>query len=244
MSPSLACGLSRRLIMAVVVWGTLSAPSAAGGQTQNVPVDAYADTQAFIRAVYPELAQPRRYVIWFETFRLPMEALVSSTGRFTVFVGPPPAIPARPDLAPTSPPPVLRAIVRVGPNGRVLQFSTSGSPITNGPKRDAVQSLVAQHRPTTDEQFRRLIESVGAKFPPGMERALLEHVASVVTEVERRWGKLTVTDTTPPMLNPADRPASTPSPYLSWSVSGRREWNPWSTMSRWHSTRSKDASSH
>lgn len=181
MSPSLAPELTRWLAAAAVVWAIHGPPVTSAGQAP-APVDAYTDTQAFLRVVYPDLAQPRRYVIWFETFRASMESVASSRDSFMVFVAPRTVVPDKPDDPGVRAEPVLRAIVRVGRDGRLSWLSTSGSALTNWPRSEAVLALAGQHRPSTDEQFQRIMQSAGAQFLPGMKNALLERAGPVIAE--------------------------------------------------------------
>lgn len=220
--------LERGLVTAALMWGLQSAAAATMGQAPVAPlartvvvapINVYADVQAFMQVVYPELAEDRRSVISFETFRTPMESLVSSRGIFWVRVAPRTVVPGTPDMRGVVPAVVLQAIVGARDDGSLWQFSATGS-FVNEPQRDAVLSIVEQHRPTTDEQFRRILIGTGARFLPGMDKELFAHVRPVIAEVERRFGRLTITDVSPPALNPADLPTSTPSAYLAWSIHG------------------------
>lgn len=221
--------LERGLVTAALMWGTHSAaatttmgqaPVAPLARTAVVaPFNAYADVQSFMQVVYPDLAEDHRYTIWFETFRTPMESLISSRGMFVVFVAPRTVVPGTPDAPGVVPAVVLRAHVGMRDDGSLREFSASGS-FVNWPQTEAVLSIFQQHRPTTDEQFRHILISTGARFLPGMDKELLAHVRPVIAEVERRFGKLTITDVSPPALNPGDLPTSTPSPDLAWSIHG------------------------
>jgi hypothetical protein len=175
------------------------APSEAPSAAPRVaPVgETFAQAEAFIGEVHPDLAAMGRLHISFETWRQPFEPRAKTPGRrhggwfFVQLVSEKDLYASHLNHAiPVAL--TLGADMTVSDAGEVIRYSVFGCPYSNDDRIAPVYAALTKEVDMTEEAVRGVMREAGMRFIPGQREQFIAHVRPVLDAIERRAGPLTI----------------------------------------------------
>jgi hypothetical protein len=185
--------------------------------------DRFAQAEAFIGEVHPELAAMGRLQISFETWRQPFEPrggtfsgwffvrLVSEKDLRASHLNH--ALPLEPTLA---------ADMTVRDTGEVIRYSMFGCPYSNLDRIAPVYAALTKEVDMTEDALRGVMRDAGMRFIPGQREQFIEHVRPVLDAIERRAGLLTIDSVEEPRRWTQEYPSGMRAEaLLRWTIRAR-----------------------
>jgi hypothetical protein len=203
------------IVAALTIFTPLAAQTA---QPRQAEPDNFAKAQAFVAAVYPELAKPREFYVWFKTLVAPLTPVASNhSSTFTIHV-----VTAKDMEAAhhhhTPFDPFLVADVRFNRAGEIREFEAHGCRYAHADRTEALHAELLKHAEMTDEALLQAFRTAEMRFLPGQRDRLLTHVRPVIAEMERRYGKLEIDSVEEPRRDPESLVNGVPGPVLYWTI--------------------------